>query len=60
MPLYDYKCLNCGGIHEVLERHDAPLVHSCPICEGAAARMPSVCSFTMPGFKNGQDVSEDD
>lgn len=40
MPTYDYECLTCGRVFEVMQSmHDAPLT-SCP---------PDVCTEATPG-----------
>ena len=59
MPIYVYRCLVCEGEEEVIEKVDAPLVHHCPECGNAAMRVPSTCAFSIPGFKNGQAITED-
>ena len=33
MPLYDYRCSECGAQREILCRHDAKRVINCPDCE---------------------------
>jgi putative FmdB family regulatory protein len=52
MPLYDYKCTQCGNVAEVRhgfnEGHDAP----CPACGGILARVfnPAPIVFKGSGF----------
>ncbi len=52
MPLYDYKCTNCGTVREVRhgfdESHDEP----CPACGGAMTRVfnPAPIVFKGSGF----------
>lgn len=39
MPLYTYKCTNCGHVFEVSQRmSDAPL-EDCPVCRGGVRRV---------------------
>lgn len=44
MPIYEYKCENCGIIFEKIGRFEDPSP-LCPICEGTTKRVPSVFSF---------------
>ena len=34
MPLYEYKCENCGNQFEVIQKFSDPLVDKCPKCGG--------------------------
>ena len=53
MPLYDYKCDECGFIEEVLQNSNDPFYNEndCPNCgeSGIMARMISVGSFHLKG-----------
>jgi putative FmdB family regulatory protein len=33
MPTYDFECEPCSYHIEMIQRHDAPQTHKCPICE---------------------------
>lgn len=52
MPLYDYRCANCGAVTEIRhgfnESHDAP----CAKCGGALSRVfnPAPIIFNGSGF----------
>jgi putative FmdB family regulatory protein len=32
MPIFEYKCENCGKISEFLEKADSKAPHVCPAC----------------------------
>jgi len=32
MPMYDYRCLGCGQVHEVFLRSAASSIPNCPSC----------------------------
>lgn len=57
MPLYEQWCPKCDELHEMLLSVDSALNQPCPICKQPTERVPSCCSFVMPGFKNGQAVT---
>ncbi|MFP3980800.1 MAG: FmdB family zinc ribbon protein [Desulfobacterales bacterium] len=49
MPIYEYKCEACGGVHEILQKmSDAPL-SKCPDCSGALHKRISQCTFHLKG-----------
>ena len=60
MPLYEYSCEKCEMIEEFLEPVTAPKTRLCSHCGHRSHRIPSVCSFGIEGFANGQDLTEDD
>ena len=48
MPLYEYKCEQCGKLIEVLQKHSDPA----PVCDDDGqemARQVSVTSFQLSG-----------
>lgn len=48
MPLFDYRCEECGHITEYLERADADGKHVCEACGSSKlARQLSICSVQM-------------
>ncbi|MCB1670666.1 MAG: zinc ribbon domain-containing protein [Gammaproteobacteria bacterium] len=62
MPIYEYRCSNCGHELEALQKiSDAALVH-CPACEqDALKKLVSAASFRLKGggwyetdFKNSR------
>jgi putative FmdB family regulatory protein len=34
MPIFEYKCSDCGKISEFLEKADTKADHTCPACGG--------------------------
>jgi len=32
MPLFEYKCADCGKVSEFLEKADSKDAHTCPAC----------------------------
>ena len=41
MPIYEYRCQNCGYVFEKLVRMGASDVPPCPECKGSARRLVS-------------------
>ncbi|MEO6836293.1 MAG: FmdB family zinc ribbon protein [Candidatus Tumulicola sp.] len=52
MPLYDYKCTQCGKISEVRHGFDDSHADACPACGGALTRVfnPAPIVFKGSGF----------
>jgi putative FmdB family regulatory protein len=54
MPLYEYRCQECGGRFEAMrrmsERADAP---SCPACESAATTLAMSATAFVGGSHGG-------
>ncbi len=49
MPLYEYQCLNCEKLHEMMQKFsDLPLAH-CPDCGGEVNKLISLSSFALKG-----------
>jgi putative FmdB family regulatory protein len=49
MPIYEYKCSDCGLIHEIIQKFsDAPITQ-CPSCKGLLKKMISNTSFILKG-----------
>jgi len=59
MPLYEFRCDKCGNVEEVLMTYPPAEVLARPACGEAAGLVPSVFGLTIPGFKNGQAITED-
>ena len=61
MPIYEYRCENCGHDMEVLQRISDPPRRDCPECkEPALRKLVSAAAFRLKGtgwyatdFKNG-------
>jgi len=50
MPIYEYKCDDCGGVSEFLENYASKSPHSCEHCGGKNVhRVMSVFSAAMDG-----------
>jgi putative FmdB family regulatory protein len=52
MPLYDYRCSNCGAVIEVRHGFDEAHAQACPSCGGALSRVfnPAPILFKGSGF----------
>lgn len=48
MPIYEYKCANCGVFEEMQKISDPP-VKRCPKCKGKVERIVSRTSFVLKG-----------
>ena len=49
MPLYEYKCLKCENVVEVLQKlNDRPL-RKCKLCSGKLEKLISRTSFQLKG-----------
>jgi putative FmdB family regulatory protein len=48
MPIYEYKCKNCG-VFEVTQRITESPLATCPTCDGEVARLISLTSFVLKG-----------
>ncbi|HMK61727.1 MAG TPA: zinc ribbon domain-containing protein [Dissulfurispiraceae bacterium] len=67
MPIYEYRCTNCGKTHEIMQKFsDAPL-SSCPDCGSLLQKMISHTSFVLKGtgwyatdYASGKSTSNSD
>jgi putative FmdB family regulatory protein len=52
LPIYDYRCQECGHRYERREGFDAPSLQVCPVCGGSARRVlhPPPIVFKGSGF----------
>lgn len=48
MPIYEYRCNNCGTF-EVTQRITEDPLKKCPTCNGDVNRMISLTSFVLKG-----------
>jgi len=48
MPIYEYRCENCG-VFEVTRRITEPALKRCPTCKGKVERLMSATSFVLKG-----------
>lgn len=49
MPIYEYKCSECGHVFEKIQGFSAPSSGKCPLCNGKASRLLSQCTFHLKG-----------
>lgn len=49
MPIYEYRCKNCGREFEILQKVNDPTVVSCKYCQGEAFRIISLTNFQLKG-----------
>jgi len=50
MPIYEYKCTNCGHKKEVLQKLSDPPLRECPACGKAAlSKLISAAGFQLKG-----------
>jgi len=49
MPIYEYKCLKCGRVIEILQRSSEPPLEKCPSCGGSLKKLLSAPSIQFKG-----------
>ena len=49
MPLYDYKCADCGSVREILQRSSDQQSVECQSCDGQMQRQRSAPRFRLKG-----------
>ena len=49
MPLYEYECMQCGKIDEVLQKFSAKPLKKCHHCSGKLQKLISHSSFHLKG-----------
>jgi putative FmdB family regulatory protein len=49
MPIYEYRCRECGTEFEEWQKISAPAVSPCKQCGGTASRMISHSAFHLKG-----------
>ncbi len=49
MPIYEYKCADCGAEFEVTQGIDDEPLKTCRTCSGPLHRLISFTSFTLKG-----------
>ena len=50
MPIYEYRCAECGEEHEVLQKVSEPPLSVCPACgKPALQKMLSAAGFQLKG-----------
>jgi len=49
MPIYEYKCLNCGNEFEAMQKFSDSAISQCPNCSGPVKKLISRSSFHLKG-----------
>lgn len=49
MPIYEYKCLDCGKTFEVFQKITEEPLNTCRFCNGKVQKLISQCSFHLKG-----------
>lgn len=49
MPLYEYRCKQCGHVFEKLQSFSAPEEKVCPVCQGEVERLISAPAIQFKG-----------
>jgi putative FmdB family regulatory protein len=49
MPIYEYKCLKCGKVIEILQKSSEPRLKECPSCGGSLKKVLSPPAIQFKG-----------
>lgn len=49
MPIYEYKCKDCGKESEILQKFSDPPLSKCPLCSGEVTKLISQSAFHLKG-----------
>jgi putative FmdB family regulatory protein len=49
VPLYEYRCKNCGHTFEKIQSFSAPEEKECPVCRGEVERLISAPAIQFKG-----------
>ena len=49
MPIYEYKCVKCEKLHEVIQKFGDEPLRVCPDCGGDLKKLISNTSFVLKG-----------
>lgn len=49
MPIYEYKCQNCGRQYESFQGINEPDLKNCKFCKGKVHKLMSLSSFSLKG-----------
>lgn len=49
MPLYEYRCKQCGHQFEKIQSFSAPEIKECPVCKGEVERLISAPAVQFKG-----------
>ncbi len=56
MPLYEYKCSNCGAVFEILQKINDPPLKKCIRCRGTVKKLLSPPALQFKG--NGWYITD--
>lgn len=49
MPIYEYECLKCGDVHEIMQKMSDKPLSKCPHCSGKLQKLISQSAFHLKG-----------
>src|SRR5262249_26517695 len=49
MPIYEYRCLDCGHQFELMQKFSDPPVQTCTSCSGTVQKLISRSAFHLKG-----------
>ncbi len=49
MPIYEYECVACGRVHEIIQKISDKPLSDCPECSGKLHKKISNCTFHLKG-----------
>ena len=49
MPMYEYRCSDCGNQFELRQKFSDEPVSACPKCGGSVEKLISMTSFSLKG-----------
>ena len=49
MPIYEYRCLDCGRQFELMQKFSDPPAETCPSCSGIVQKLISRSAFHLKG-----------
>lgn len=58
MPIYEYKCIDCTALHEVLQKLSDNPISQCPVCSSSrySKQISTGTAFSLKG--NGYYVTD--
>jgi putative FmdB family regulatory protein len=49
VPIYEYQCIGCGKVHEIIQKFSDGPLEACPDCGGELRKLISNTSFVLKG-----------
>ncbi|MBI3535403.1 MAG: zinc ribbon domain-containing protein [Deltaproteobacteria bacterium] len=49
MPMYEYECLTCKKVHEIMQKFSDHPLQECPDCKSPVNKLISLSSFSLKG-----------